>query len=313
MLIAVFAGRGWMLGFLLVAGLQGGLLLLLISWWLNRKFRRRTPLTADLVRPPGHSLRERLSDLDEKLMLAFMLYFLWPLGIYSMHISDSYFSGAAESRYRTAHTVIVILFGWFLSGRYLLKKLVEIRHLRLGLDGELAVGYELDQLMLEGCRVFHDISYPYGNIDHVVVSRSGVYCINTKMRGKPPGMDNAEVVVDYTVGERGVIRFPDGTFSISKDPETEANWLSQELSKSTGSPVAVEPMLAFPGWFFKDRIGRGRVFVFNPTRPHRFLIRSAVVNTPERITQIAYQLERMVRSLEPVLKDKSRKWSSSKD
>ena len=71
------------------------------------------------------------------------------------------------------------------------------RDYSLGLMGERAVGEELNLLMAEGCRVFHD--YPGGpnwNIDHVVVAPSGVYGIETKMRRKsraPKGKKDQEV------------------------------------------------------------------------------------------------------------------------
>ena len=58
---------------------------------------------------------------------------------------------------------------------------------------------ELNQLMLDGCRVFHDIPFPYGNIDHVVVSRSGVYSVNAKMCGKPKEGGSVDVVVDHGI------------------------------------------------------------------------------------------------------------------
>ena len=59
----------------------------------------------------------------------------------------------------------------------------------LGLDGELATAEELNQLMLDGCRVFHDVPIRYGNVDHVVVHRSGVYAVNTKLLGQLPRND----------------------------------------------------------------------------------------------------------------------------
>jgi len=276
--------------------------------WLKRKFHRTSPLTQDLLRPPGYSLRLKLYDLDINLTAAMTLVIVMPVVVYAVHLSESYFWGKPESVGRTGVAVFMVLVFMGTGTQYIFRTMTEMRKLYLGLDGEMAVAQELDQLMLEGCRVFHDIPYQYGNIDHVVVSRSGVYCINTKMRGKPRTDNKAEVIIDYN---KGVLRFPDATVPIPvAAAETESRWLSRHLSESTGEPVSVEPMLAFPGWYFKQRIGKGSVFIFNPTRPQKFFLRSQTVNTPERIKQIAYQLERLVRNVEPRQKDQKSGWQS---
>ena len=77
----------------------------------------------------------------------------------------------------------------FLGLIYLLKKLMMLvrrRHkLSIGLDAELAVAQELNELMLNGHRVFHDFPADKFNIDHIVVGESGVYAVETKGRTKP--------------------------------------------------------------------------------------------------------------------------------
>lgn len=94
--------------------------------------------------------------------------------------------------------------------------------------------------MLDGCRVFHDIPYQYGNIDHVVVSHSGVYSINTKLRGRPTGDGNAHIIVDHG---SNVIRFPDHEGPIPTGQlGREAKCLAEHLTKSVGESVKVEPM-----------------------------------------------------------------------
>lgn len=70
------------------------------------------------------------------------------------------------------------------------------------------MGEELNQLMLTGCRVFHDVpNDPYGNIDHVLVASSGVYAIETKTRRKKEaaGKDAHKVTFDGHL-----LRFGDG-------------------------------------------------------------------------------------------------------
>ena len=262
----------------------------------------------DLMRPAGHSLRERIADINIDISASLvMISSICPLLLIG-HIGVSYFKGNPETPDRILFTCIsaVIIVGFGI--KKLSKQLTDLRAAQLGLDGELAVAQELDQLMLDGCRVFHDIPYPYGNIDHVVISQSGVHTVNTKMRGKPKDAKNSDVTVDF---DKGMMQFPDVTIPIpTGEAEREARWLSQVLSESTGTDTDAEPMLAFPGWYFKKRIGKGSVFVFNPTNPKRFFVRRSISISPERVRQISYQVEQLVRNVEPFQKNKSKRWTS---
>jgi homoserine kinase len=67
------------------------------------------------------------------------------------------------------------------------------------------VAEEINLLMLDGCRVFHDVPIePYGNIDHVIVAPSAVYAVETKTRRKRKALPknanqkNYEVFYDET-------------------------------------------------------------------------------------------------------------------
>ncbi|WP_286177437.1 nuclease-related domain-containing protein [Stieleria mannarensis] len=226
------------LGTMLVFGLGMVPLIGCAAYWRRQQSRktRQNPLTRTLLRSPGHSLRKKIDELDLEIDSIITAWMLLPAFTFSAHLSDSYFRGAPESAVRIVAGIIAAVGISVVVGRMLIKRLDELRQYKLGLEGELATGQELDQLMLEGCRVFHDIPFPYGNIDHVVVSRSGVFTVNTKMRGKPKEGDaNAEIVVDHIKDE---IRFPDFTWRIpSKQLETESRWLSQHLSAATGKAI----------------------------------------------------------------------------
>ncbi|TWU21719.1 Nuclease-related domain protein [Novipirellula galeiformis] len=222
-------------------------IVLFVAHWRREQSKktRHNPLTRALLRAPGHSLRKRIDDLEidvDSLMIAWVL--LLPL-LCVFHLFDSYVRETPGSISRLVLEGLLIVGASIIIGRNLKKKLDGLRHYKLGLEGELAIGQELDQLMLEGCRVFHDILFPYGNIDHVVVSRSGVFTVNTKMRGKPKkGEGKAEIVVDH---EKDEIRFPDFKWRIpNKQLQTESRWLSQHLSAAMGETIEAEPILALP-------------------------------------------------------------------
>lgn len=219
----------------------------------------------------------------------------------------SYLAGVGESTLRlilTALTGVLVAGGLAIHLWRLLRRRLNYQQ---GLEGELATAEELNQLMLSGCRVFHDIPFPYGNIDHVVISPSGAFLVETKCIGRTRGRESeTEVVVDH---ERNEIGFPNRTVAIPHQQlDRSVRWLSQKLHDSTGTPVRIEPMLALPGWFIRQRVGKGEAFVFNPKSPHKFFVHNRTVHSSERIQQLAHQLETLCRSVEP--SRKSRKESS---
>ncbi len=292
------------------AGIGTPVLLVLASvgiWALvihlgRRSVRHRiTPLTADLLRPPGHGLQERADDLTNEIELNTTLMLVMPLLLYAMIAGDAYWRPN-----KMEWLVFVGLgFGGVSMVAWLVRKTVRLwrdrRYVLLGLDGERAVAEELNQLMLDGARVFHDVPIEYGNVDHVVVTRSGVYAVETKMLGKlTTGANSAVATVDH---EKGEIRFPDrrvGLKKIQDQMETQRRCLSEWLSSSTGETVKVESILALPGWRIEQRIGRGPIFVINPKRPHAFFLRNFDALPPQRIHAIAHQLEQRCRTVEPV-------------
>lgn len=281
----------------------------IVAIWkaVERRYSRESPLTRDLLRPPGHSLQCAIEDLNRDIEEIFMALVLIPVFVFLTHVCQSYFFAEPESRSRIVSSVIagvvlVALASWRFLVLYRRR-----RHFVLGLDGERATAEELNQLMLDGCRVFHDVPITYGNIDHVVVHQSGVYLVNSKLLGKQKSIPGgSEVTVD---NERAVIRFPDRRVPIPvKRFETEERWLSEHLSKSTGQSIKVEAMLALPGWFVKERIGKGPVYVFNPKNPQKFFVHQRRALSPQVVQQVAHQLEQLCRDVKPSFRKERVRW-----
>ena len=62
--------------------------------------------------------------------------------------------------------------------------------------------------MLEGNYVYHDFPADKFNIDHIVVGRSGIFAVETKVRSKPTTNNHRQ---DATVEYNGkMLNFPDG-------------------------------------------------------------------------------------------------------
>jgi hypothetical protein len=178
---------------------------------------------------------------------------------------------------------------------YLIKRR---REYRLGFAGERAVAEELNQLMLDGCRVFHDVPMePYGNIDHVLIAPAGIYAVETKARRKrktSAGKRDYEVVFDGKM-----LQFPGATDSQSlRQARQQADRLRVFLSDAVGESVKVGAILTFSGWFVTNRT-KDNLEVLNPKGIRAAIIdRRSPVLSKQLIDRILYQLDRKCRDVE---------------
>lgn len=263
------------------------------NWRISRQ-KMRVPVAEKLLRGPGESLRKKLEELDEQLSLEMAVAFVLPL-IYvgSILVQQSKLhSGWGGITFFT----IVGVVGYAVVCRRIHRVLGVRRNYRLGLGGERAVGEELNQLMLTGCRVFHDVpNAPYGNIDHVLVAASGVYAVETKARRKKDiqGGEAHKVIFDGRS-----LRFGGGPpeNKCLEQAAQQASRLSDWLSKAVGEPVEVQPVLALPGWFVERR-GKGEVIVVSG-RAVKTLVKGRNVLELAMIERIAHQLDQRCRDVE---------------
>ena len=261
---------------------------------------RRSPLTEDLLRGPGHGVREQIEKISDDMDTWATQIVLIPLVLYALHLSQSYLLGTPESTSRIIISVVVgvAVVGY---GTWRLLRLAQQRErLALGLDAEIAVAQELSQLMREGAVVFHDFPAEGFNIDHIVVCSAGVYAIETKGRSKPKNGDGRK---DARVEFDGkALKFPRW---IETKPlaqaERQAHWLQKWLSSAIGEPISVMPVLVLPGWFV-DGTGRGRVTVFNGKKPSFLLrVKNAEPLSPQAIQRAAHQIEQRCRTVKRTL------------
>lgn len=241
---------------------------------------RRNPLTRDLLRNPGESLRTQVDDLTYDILDLPFFMLVVPLILYTHVIVAN--STTSKPQNRIFLIVIATVIGLAFISYLVLKtiKLVKRRNnLRLALDCEMAVGQELNQLMLHGCRVYHDFPAENFNIDHVIIGPAGVYAVEPKGRAKPDkggGAGEARVVYD---GKS--LQFPgwSETEPIAQ-AKRQAQWLASWVTSAVGRPIPVKPALALPGWFV-ERKQRDMV-VFNSKNPF-FLQSLWMVRSCQRI------------------------------
>jgi hypothetical protein len=260
---------------------------------------RRSPLTQHLLRSPGTSLHTEIEDISVTIDSYLIMLFALPVLFYATYLSQIYLGAGKQN----IASILVYVLGTAIVTALLLAKmwwsLKKRSSLYLALDCELAVGQELNNLMLEGYRVFHDFPAEKFNIDHVVVGPKGVFAVETKGRAKRNKKGGAaEATVVY--GGNG-LQFP-GWFE--KEPieqaRRQASWLQKWLSSAVGDPVSVKPVLVLPGWFVELK-KPSDVFIFNGKNPQSLLKRQSDNMLSETmIKRIAHQLEQRCRDVEPV-------------
>ena len=188
---------------------------------------------------------------------------------------------------------------------YQVRRLVRAGHriddLRAGYDAELAVGQELDQLMRQEARVFHDLPADRFNIDHVVVCPSGLFAVETKGFTKPRNMDGRAAA---TVTFDGVtLKFPTWTTTQPLEQAArQAQWLAKWVSSAVGEPVSVTAVLVLPGWWV-ERKGRGNARVISGGEVNSLLSRTSSGLSEQLMQRIAHQLEQRCRIVEPEYRD----------
>lgn len=249
----------------------------------------RSPLKDKPLRLPGQSLMEERTRLFEDRVETWLL-----LGLLFAVVAGlewwRYFhpSPPLPWLYTLAALVTLGVGIW----RFLRLR-PHLRQLRLGLEGEQAVGQSLERLREQGYQVFHDIPAEGFNIDHVCIGPAGVFTIETKTWSKPlrgdarVRWDGERLTVNGAVPERDPVSQAQG----------QARWLARLIEDSAGRKVPVQPVIVFPGWFVESSPGGQQpVWVMEPKGLPAFL-----QNEPRRLRDedaklCAFHLSRYVRS-----------------
>ncbi|MFB2640983.1 nuclease-related domain-containing protein [Shewanella bicestrii] len=211
-----------------------------------------------LTRIPAYGLQKQIHDLQLDFMVSVMMGILvvcLPFAASSVqaHITVGKFPWA----FALMGSVGATYFGF--KTWKLFSKLTK---LRLGHTAEIATANELIGLQALGYQVFHDVQADGFNIDHLVIGKNGVFAIETKGRhkrnkdlrqtnGNGSNSGSSSGKKGYQVFYKdGRLNFPSWTETKPiEQAERQAKWVSQWLTKATGSPVAATPALVFPGWY----------------------------------------------------------------
>ncbi len=247
------------------------------NWWLDRQ-PRRDPLTTDLRRLPGNSLETRLEKQREK-MLDLMIWalatgFVAALMILTKRLQQN---GIDWQTHDTIYLLIGLSVSAILTWR-MVRQMPELRKMKQGIRAEQAAAQELAEVLAGKNRIIHDVQPRDSNIDHVVITRGGIFAVETKPRLKPPAGQGAEAVKVIYDGK--CLKFPGWTETAPiEQARRQADWLARHLQAETGERLPVFPVLALPGWFVENaaRITDEMVRVINPKNSGWLFIKRAVI------------------------------------
>lgn len=257
----------------------------------------RSPFTPNLERCPGQSLLKHLDELNEEISFQAAALLAVPVGIYAVYVSTLCFG---QHPFNLTEAIAIGAIAVVFMG-YTVYKLFGFLHkrrrIRLGCEGEMIAGQALNQLMLQGYRVYHDFPAERFNIDHIVVGEKGVFAVETKTRSKRTTADRRQ---DATVEYDGrALHFPNGTdIDMIAQAKRQSKWLARWLSQAVGEELTVRAVLALPGWFIKRTAAQGMPVV----NPKQFDSLFAHIQprplTADMIARITHQLDQKCHAIE---------------
>lgn len=108
-----------------------------------------------------------------------------------------------------------------------------------GAKAEEKIGSLLENLD-EGYLVIHDITSPYGNIDHIVISKqSGVFLVETKAHGGRVSVANGRLLVNGHEPEKDFIA----------QALKNTYWLRDEIRNAINVEIWITPLVVFTNAF----------------------------------------------------------------
>ena len=228
----------------------------------SKGFRSQT--TQNLFRIPNQSMLRQLDRLNLEINVHLVFIFLLPLITYATILSHWVFRGVRPTEILISILSILCLSFWGYCIYKIAKLISRRRDIKLGYEGKVAVRQELNQLVFEDYRVYHDFPADGFKIDHIIVGSNGVFTIETKTYPKVKSQKNTSGgTVSYD--GRG-LHFPKATdYDTIELAERQAAWLSEWLTHTAGEPLAVRAIVALPGWVVKRTSSDG-IPVVNPSQ-----------------------------------------------
>ncbi len=255
---------------------------------------KTSPLKDRPLRYVAQSLDEALDDLLHYKLLTYYLVAVFCGG-------SIIFEWLRFFQPRVAPPVflsVIYGIGFCFCALKLFKHIKKVKAMKLGRDGERAVGQYLELFRESGCHVYHDILGDSFNVDHVVISPKGVFVIETKTFSKP-SKGNSNITFD---GKQIYINGREPIKDIVTQTKASASYIKKILVDSTGRDYSTFPVVLFPGWFVEGEGNKkGKMWVLEPKAFRKFLDRQQAVLSPEEVSLASYNLSRHIRGTQKSL------------
>lgn len=215
---------------------------------------KRSPLKDTPLPEPGDSLQFMLLELIVKIVA----WTLFPILLWGLAVGE-WWDQVFKSPPAPWHATFLAVIGTGICVWQVRRLWGGFRRIKLGIDGERAIGQRIENLRVDGYSVFHDLCEEEWNVDHVLVGPGGVFAIETKTVSKP---NDRNAVITYD-GTRVLI---DG-HEPERDPLVQAKAVARHVRKiireQTGQEIAVQAVVLYPGWFVKCNVPHPEVCVQN--------------------------------------------------
>ena len=247
-LIYLIEKLSWLLPLVLLFGLLVLMLATLQHMLAEIRFRTPIPyLKISALRSPGESTRRRIERTHGEIAAFAVAIGTIPLALYAALLSYVHFLQLDLSWMDTAYFAAISA-GFMLYGANKIKRLKNRnRRLYTIYEGQVIVAQEVNRLIPDGHRVYHDFPTDRFHIDHIIVGPNGVFAVTTKVLPKPGRFRDKVLTLDGEHVLLGKLRdeqtLPYAAF--------QASWLAKWILTATGEALTVHPVLTVPGWRMK--------------------------------------------------------------
>ncbi len=254
----------------------------------------RSPLKANPLPNAGDSIQKHIEKItDDNKLLPLEITFM----LFSVAASQWLYFLTGSPLNPILWTIFTLIgIGYTLFS--ILKANRKLKNLRLGRDGEKAVGQYLELLREKGAKVFHDCSAGNFNIDHIVIHSTGIYVIETKTftfprQSKPIiQFDGCDILVNGMKPDRNAV----------VQVSSATTWLSELLRDMTGKQFPIRPVVLYPGWFIErtnNSVNKPKVWVLNPKVLPKYIENEQPKMSASDIHLASFSLSRYVRTQLP--------------
>jgi hypothetical protein len=254
------------------------------------KSHTKSPLKDRPLRLPAQSLDEELHEFIEDQLLSNLLT---PIFLIVFSIYDWLLWYQVIRLPNPIHISVVAIGFSFYCFYKLIKARKRAKALKLGRDGERAVGQTLEALRRKGYRIFHDLIGEGFNLDHVIVSEHGIFSVETKTYSKPA---KGECKIIYSENGLSVNGYkPDKKIIIQL--LAQKNWLEKHIATIAGIKVSVKPVVVFPGWYIESHHNnKDELWVLEPKALPAYIENSPKIISEENVRLISNYLSRYIRT-----------------